>query len=79
MHLSGLYYDVKQFVSMDTTVPTVYGSYILEYNCHIPWPQCSVHSGQTVVFLVYTTGIPLIFELAIVQTQFTYGHVQSRQ
>ena len=33
--VSGLYYDVKQLVSMDTTVPVVYGSYTLEYNCHI--------------------------------------------
>ena len=39
---------------MDTTVPVVYGSYTLEYNCHIPRPQCS--KGQTVVYLVYTTG-----------------------
>ena len=29
-------YNVKQLVSMDTTVPVVYGSYTLEYNCHIP-------------------------------------------
>ena len=27
--VSGLYYDVKQLVSMDTTVPVVYGSYTL--------------------------------------------------
>ena len=50
--VSGLYYDVKQLVSMDTTVPVVYGSAI--YHGH------SVHSGQTVVFLVYTTrGVDL--------------------
>ena len=28
----GLYYDVKQLVSMDTTMPVVYGSYTLEYS-----------------------------------------------
>ena len=28
----GLYYDIKQLVSMDTTVTVVYGSYTLEYN-----------------------------------------------
>ena len=43
--LSGLYYDIKHLVSVDTTAPMVYGSYTLEYNCHIPRPQ-------TVVFLV---------------------------
>ena len=32
----------------------IYGSYTLEYNCHIPQPQCS--RGQKVVFLVYTAG-----------------------
>ena len=37
--VSGLYYDVKQLVPMDTPVPVVYDSYILEYNCHIPRPQ----------------------------------------
>ena len=31
----GLYYDIKQLVSMDIAVPVVYGSYTLEYNCHI--------------------------------------------
>ena len=34
--ISSLYYDVQQLVSMDTTVPLVYGSYTLEHSCHIP-------------------------------------------
>ena len=29
--VSGLYYDVKLLVSMDTTLPVVYGSYTLDY------------------------------------------------
>ena len=42
----------------ETTMPVVYGRYILAiYHDH------SVHSGQTVVFLVYTTGGA--FELVI--------------
>ena len=38
---SGLYYDIKQHVSMDTTVPMVYGSYTLEYNC-MPYATTTV-------------------------------------
>ena len=34
--------------------PVVYGSYTLEYNCHIH--DHSVHSGQMVVFTAYTTS-----------------------
>ena len=33
----------------------------------------SVHSGQTVVFTVYTTGVPLILWLGIVQALVDYG------
>ena len=42
---------------MDTAVSVEYGSYTLEYNCHIyitPRPQCN--RGQTAVFLVCTVG-----------------------
>ena len=34
-------YDIKQLVPVYTTVPVVYGSYTLEYNCTIPRPQCT--------------------------------------
>ena len=68
--ISGFYYDVKQFISMDATVPVAYGSYNLECNCHniITRPQYVYIAGR----LWYTLqAVTLIFELVVHAVQLS--------
>ena len=53
-----MYYDIKQFVSMDTTVPVITAIY---------HDHSAVEGRQWFFSIYYMQAVPLIFELVIAQ------------